>query len=108
MSDVPWHLPEFMRDFRDQMDVFRAIETWDACNRTSDEQRRYPRPNWVDAHVYTVDVFLGFMAEHGYTLQRCRKNMEFRDIAETVSGDAADRRSASAGAICSIMATKAE
>jgi hypothetical protein len=108
VSTEPWHLPDFMRDFHDQKDLFRAVDAWDGDNRTADERKRYPRPNWVDAHVYTVDVFLRFMAEHGYTLQRCRKSLEFRDIAETVSRDRDARRASSAASLRAIMSTRNE
>lgn len=104
MSDSEaWHLPEFMRDFHDQKDVFRSVDSWDARNRTADERKRYPLPNWVDAHVYTVDSFLRFMAEHGYTLQRCRRDLEFRDITETMKRDSEDRRTAAASLVKELM-----
>lgn len=73
------HLPEFMRDFHDQKDLFKTIH------------RRYTeRPegaNWVQAHIYTVDFFLWFMAQHGYTLQRSRARLPFDDLQATVAAD---------------------
>lgn len=55
-------LPWFMKDFHAQKDLFKTI------------QQMWPndKVNWVDAHVYTVDRFLRFMALHGYTLQATR------------------------------------
>ena len=73
------HLPAFMRDFHDQKDLFKAIH------------RRYvERPdgaNWVQAHTYTIDFFLWFMAQHGYTLQRSRVRLPFDDLHATVEAD---------------------
>lgn len=80
-----------------------ARDAADARLRPEDERMRYPRPNWADAHVYTVDVFLRFMAEHGYTLQRCRKQVEFKDVLETVSAATDRRRRANAEALHALM-----
>jgi hypothetical protein len=87
-----WHLPKFMRDFHAQKDLFKTIAEQDWSLRSTDERRRYPAPDWVSAHVYTVDVFLRFMAEHGYTLQKCRRDAEFKDVEKTVSEATGARR----------------
>lgn len=75
------YLPDFMRDFHDQKDLFKAV---DEVRQRSVERNggSYMRDlNWTDAHVYTVDVFLWMMARHGYTLQRSRKRgVTFPDI----------------------------
>jgi hypothetical protein len=99
-----WHLPKFMRDFHDQKDVFRAISDYDRDHlRTEDERKRHPAPNWTEAHVYTVDVFLRFMAEHGYTLQRCRKDVEFKDVDDTVGKSRNERMAGSAAVLQSMF-----
>lgn len=85
MKSVEW-LPQFMRDFHDQKDLFKTIE------------QLWPLPpphdnfSWVAAHIYTIDRFLWVMALHGYTLQRCRKRVQFRDIYGTIR-DAYEARS---------------
>lgn len=70
------YLPPFMRDFHDQKELFKTID--DATIKRPDDLVK--RPDWVSAHCYVIDVFLWFMAQRGYTLQRCRKQAEFRDI----------------------------
>ena len=73
------HLPEFLRDFHDQKDVFKLIDkTWPQKD-----------PNhcvdWVRAHVYVIDRFLRFMALCGYTLQRTRVQAEFSDLGAAIT-----------------------
>jgi len=71
-----------MRDFHDQKDVFKSIHS----QYRLDEPKDHRDPiNWVQAHIYTVDQFLWFMAEHGYTLQRSRKQVSFCDITATLA-----------------------
>lgn len=59
------YLPKKLRDFHDQKDLFKAIHG-------TFEQSPGHEVNWIDGHVYTVDVFLWVMAAHGYTLQKSR------------------------------------
>ncbi len=54
------YLPEPLRDFHDQ------------------------KVNWVDAHCYVIDIFLWFMARRGWTLQRSRSGLEFRDLQDDI------------------------
>lgn len=68
------HMPDFMRDFHDQKELFKTIE------ETYKRQPGDTRPDWVAAHIYTVDIFLWFMAARGYTLQRTRRQGEYRDV----------------------------
>jgi hypothetical protein len=74
------YLPEFMRDFHDQKDVFRTIH-----GRIKPE----PDISWITGQCYVVDVFLHFMARRGYTLQKNRSNVAFRDIHEDVENHVA-------------------
>lgn len=74
------YLPEFMRDFHDQKDLFKTIQRLYAEN---DTLKNMPG-SWVDHHVYTIDYFLWFMAQHGYTLQRNRSAVEFYNIHDTI------------------------
>lgn len=73
------HLPEFMRDFHDQKNLFKSIHLLYSNGRNDETYI----PNWIAAHVYTVDWFLWFMASCGYTLQRTRKaGIEFDEIPD--------------------------
>ena len=79
------YLPEFMRDFHAQKDVFKAMHfTIDNANENG---------NWRDGHIYVVDTFLWYMASRGYTLQRSRKGVEFRDVEKDVESMKNHRRS---------------
>lgn len=70
------YLPDFMRDFHDQKDLFKAIHS---AYRNDDPAGRMP--SWVTSHIYVVDWFLWFMASRGYTLQKCRKkDIEWRAL----------------------------
>ncbi len=70
------YLPPFMRDFHDQKEVFKTIhETVDTG------KHEYTRGvSWVTGHCYVIDIFLWFMAKRGWTLQRSRTQVEFRDL----------------------------
>ena len=84
------HLPGFMRDFHNCKDLFKAISEYIVC----DDDHPANQVNWVQAHCYTIDVFLWFMAEHGYTLQRSRARQQFTDLDERIQ-QMNDRRRAS-------------
>lgn len=105
-DDDLWHLPKFMRDFHDQKDLFRAINAEDEKMRLPSEREKFPLPHWMDAHVYTVDVFLRFMAEHGYTLQRCRRDFDYKDLDKTVAQHRDARQAASAATLSSLMRSR--
>jgi len=69
------YLPEFMRDFHDQKDLFKAIDAV--------YEQDYPeRVSWIRAHIYVVDRFLWYMASRGYTLQKIRTKVEYRPFAD--------------------------
>ena len=65
-----------MRDFHDQKDLFKAMH--EIITDCSD------KISWLDGHIYIIDTFLWFMARYGYTLQKTRTNIEFRDINEDI------------------------
>lgn len=79
------YLPEFMRDFHDQKDLFKTIH--ELVNQNEGTRC----VNWVDAQIYTIDVFLWFMARRGYTLQRSRAKQSFLDIHQTIANQAKRR-----------------
>lgn len=70
------YLPEFMRDFHDQKDVFKAMHN----TITNADENGNPR----DGHIYVVDTFLWYMARCGYTLQKSRKQVEFKDMDDDI------------------------
>jgi len=75
------YLPKPLRDFHDQKGVFKAmhevvnVKGHDYCKEV----------DWVAGQCYVIDIFLWFMARRGYTLQRCRAKIEFRDLDEDVA-----------------------
>ena len=75
------HLPDFIKDFHDQKDLFKAIYTqWQEDNEV------LKKVSWVDAHVFTIDIFLWWMGLHGYKLQKNRaKNVEFYEAESTIN-----------------------
>jgi hypothetical protein len=78
------HLPPIMRDFHDQKDLFKAIHQLtdhEMCGKIS----------WVDAHIYTIDMFLWFMARHGYTIQKTRKKLNFESLEANIEYCRAER-----------------
>jgi len=75
------YLPPVMRDFHDQKDIFKAIHELVAV-----EKHAYAGSvDWVAGQCYVVDIFLWWMAQRGYTLQRSRQAVEFRDLQEDLS-----------------------
>jgi hypothetical protein len=94
------YLPRFMRDFHDQKDLFKTIhELVRPCDATE-------RISWVDAQIYTIDVFLRFMARRGYTLQRSQAKQEFLDIHRTIADQTKRRDEAFSAALDAIFAPK--
>lgn len=75
------HLPSFMKDFHDQKDLFKAIyEQW-----KDGKHEVLESVSWANAHIFTIDFFLWWMALHGYTLQKSRKkNVDFYNPIETI------------------------
>ena len=70
------YLPDFMRDFHDQKNIFKRLD-----KIVQSRNDTYTKDiSWTSGQVYTVDIFLWFMAVHGYTLQQSRKKVEFHNI----------------------------
>jgi len=69
------YLPVGMRDFHDQKRLFKGMHY-------VQEGSESLKPSWVDGHCYVIDCFLWYMASRGYTLQKSRVNVEFREFAE--------------------------
>lgn len=85
MSDNPlyeWlksgeYMPREFRDFHDQKDLFKAMHN---TIQNADENG-----NWRDGHIYVVDTFLWYMARCGYTLQRSRKKVPYKDMEDDIA-----------------------
>jgi hypothetical protein len=86
------HLPEFMRDFHNCKNLFKGISEHIVC----EDDHPANKVNWRQAHCYTIDVFLWFMAKHGFTLQRSRARMNFEDLDALLALLDAERKKASA------------
>lgn len=84
------HLPEFMRDFHNCKRLFRGISEYIVC----DDDHPANQVNWRQAHCYTIDVFLWFMAQHGFTLQRSRARQKFDDLDALLDELEKERRQA--------------
>lgn len=71
------YLPEVMRDFHDAKEIFKTMHHVSGWN----EKEGWARDiSWMDGQIYVIDLFLHFMARHGYTLQRSRAKLEFHDL----------------------------
>ncbi|MGQ3040591.1 MAG: hypothetical protein ACT6TH_15165 [Brevundimonas sp.] len=99
------YLPEFMRDFHDQKDLFKALQ--DVVDRANAKHGglTYLNATWTDYHTYTVDIFLWVMAGHGFTLQRARRKFAFGDIWSFVSKARDAARAQSAAILSQVFAT---
>ena len=74
------YLPAPLRDFHDAKSVFKTIH----ARIKDDPQAMIKRPSWVEGQCYVIDTFLWFMARRGYTLQRSRVKIPFRDLAADI------------------------
>ena len=83
------YLPPFMRDFHDQKELFKDIQRMVEKRKKAEPNYTYlDGVSWVAAHVYVIDFFLWFMAQHGYTLQKCRRgDVDFHDIGEELAAN---------------------
>lgn len=84
------YLPEPLRDFHDQKDVFKAMH-----QIIDVKGHGYAKPvDWIAGQCYVIDIFLWFMARRGYTLQRTRRRGAFRDLDADVRGQTEQRDAA--------------
>ena len=74
------YLPEVLRDFHDQKEVFKAMHDMLIVN-PSDIGSQI---SFVEGQVYVVDRFLWFMARHGYTMQKSRARQNFESLTDNV------------------------
>lgn len=94
------YLPAPLRDFHDQKEVFQAID-----QVHKDPSDLIKRPSWIEAQCYVIDVFLWYMAMRGYTLQKTRTRLEFRDLEADVKAVTDERNAAYAAALSSAFNT---
>lgn len=71
------YMPPEFRDFHDQKDLFKAMH--------NTIQNANENGNARDGHIYVVDTFLWYMARCGYTLQRSRKRVPFKNMEEDIA-----------------------
>ena len=71
------YLPEMLRDFHDQKDLFKVMHHH---YEKPENEGHDGKPCWRDGQIYTIDWFLWYMASRGYTLQKSRKNLIFREF----------------------------
>ena len=74
------YLPDFLRDFHDQKDFFKAMH-----DLIDVEEHQYAgKISWVDGHCYTIDIFLWFLSRFGYKIQKTSANIYFEDLQEAI------------------------
>lgn len=93
------YLPEPLRDFHDQKEVFKAMH--EIAREPSGAMVR--RPGWIEGQCYVIDVFLWFMARRGWTLQRTRRAGDFRDLADDVRAQTEKRDAESAAMLADAL-----
>lgn len=71
------YMPPEFRDFHDQKDLFKAMH--------NTIQNANENGNARDGHIYVVDTFLWYMARCGYTLQRSRKKVPFKNMEDDIN-----------------------
>lgn len=79
------YLPDVLRDFHDQKDVFKAIHETQKPPSLDAATAEHYSLSFVTGQCYVIDRFLWFMARRGYTLQRSRAKLPFRDLHADVS-----------------------
>lgn len=84
------HLPKIMRDFHAQKDIFKTMH-----DLTDVAGHEYAKDiSFVKGQCYIIDIFLWFMARHGYTLQKSRAPIFFEDLDTNVRAAMARRNDA--------------
>jgi len=74
------YLPDFMKDFHDQKDLFKCIQS---VYESNERFKEFPN-TWVDNHGFIIDYFLWFMSLHGYKLQKIKGDIEVCNIQKTI------------------------
>lgn len=86
------HLPAPLRDFHDAKDLFKLMHRRYG-SRSEGLFKYYEQSvNWVLGQCYVIDWFLWFMAQHGWTLQRSRSKVDFRNLDAALAEMKAEMR----------------
>lgn len=101
------YLPEPLRDFHDQKDVFKAMHDLQKPAAPSDAIGGHYSVDFITGQCYVIDRFLWFMAKRGYTLQRSRASLPFRDLAADVDAASARRDASFTSILAASMAAPA-
>jgi hypothetical protein len=98
------YLPPPLRDFHAQKDTFKAIHS--IINVAG---HPYAKPvDWIVGQCYVIDIFLWFMAKRGYTLQRSRARLPFRDLQADLRGEEEKRFASFAAMMDSAASIRAQ
>ena len=73
-SDNPFYLPDFLKDFHDAKEFFKAYERA-VDNNILDR---------VTGGLYCSDYFLFFLARYGYFLRKNNKKLNFKSIENLI------------------------
>lgn len=81
------YLPPILRDFHKQKDLFKLIDVGvqKQIEKEAFTKLTFSGYNWLMAHCYVIDHFLWFMAKHGYTLQKSRKDVAFIKLEHSLA-----------------------
>lgn len=74
------HLPDFLKDFHDQKDFFQLLASKLDC----DEHEYIKNINSVQGHAYVIDAFLWFLSQYGYTIQKNKTKINFKNLQEDI------------------------
>lgn len=103
------YLPDWLRDFHDQKDFFKALD--EVAQRSVENGNSEIKDiSWRAAHIFTVDIFLWMAARHGYTLQRSHKrkrSITFDDLFSFIT-DAKRRRDAQSARVLGLALSSAK
>ena len=84
MKEYPDYFPEFMQDFHDQKDLFKAFYTWRSMMDKKNGSDLAQMANFRELQCLFVSM-LDFLFSHGWQLYRTRKPGEYADIYGSVS-----------------------
>jgi hypothetical protein len=84
MKEYPDYFPEFMQDFHDQKELFKAFYTWRSMMDKRSNSNLAQMANFRELQCLFASM-LDFLFMHGWQLYRTRKSGEYADIDKSVS-----------------------
>ena len=78
------YLPSPLRDFHDAKDVFKLIHRVFGGKSEGIFKYYNSEITWISGQCYVIDWFLWFMAQRGWTLQRSRLKLDYRDLVAEI------------------------